>query len=304
MTGETLTDDKYINLEGFAFFSLINRQIKSIKRRLQIMRRMPTNEQIDKIDQAYSLAETNEQDIGTLDGQVAELEKKVTTVEANPTASGTEDLTKLKVGDTVYNVSGGGGAGYTKTEADSTFIKQDNGKFKNISIEIPTSTNKLEIGQQSTTPYIKMNGGTIEVSQSSEKATIYPARISLSKNFDGTSYYRDYVLFSAYLKPERVIRFPKDKAGTFALIEDLPQSIELTGAQGTLTDEQYNTLTASNNNYIILEDEIYYLQDKRDTSGTRVYSHVGLDTVNNFFIKCISLTISTKAWSLHSKQVQ
>lgn len=40
------------------------------------MRRMPTGEQIDKIDQAYSLSVTNEKDISTLDGQVAELEQK------------------------------------------------------------------------------------------------------------------------------------------------------------------------------------------------------------------------------------
>lgn len=29
-------------------------------------------------------------------------------IAANPTEAGTADLTKLKVGDTVYNVSGGG----------------------------------------------------------------------------------------------------------------------------------------------------------------------------------------------------
>lgn len=37
---------------------------------------MPTGEQIDKIDQAYSLSTTNEKDISTLDRQVAELEQK------------------------------------------------------------------------------------------------------------------------------------------------------------------------------------------------------------------------------------
>lgn len=40
------------------------------------MRRMPTGEQIDKIDQAYSLSTTNEKDINTLDRQVAKLEQK------------------------------------------------------------------------------------------------------------------------------------------------------------------------------------------------------------------------------------
>lgn len=45
------------------------------------MRRMPTGEQIDKIDQAYSLSTTNEKNISTLDGQVAELEQKALTKE-------------------------------------------------------------------------------------------------------------------------------------------------------------------------------------------------------------------------------
>lgn len=40
------------------------------------MRRMPTGEQIDKIDKAYSLSTTNEKDINTLDRQVTELEQK------------------------------------------------------------------------------------------------------------------------------------------------------------------------------------------------------------------------------------
>lgn len=45
------------------------------------MRRMPTGEQIDKIDQAYSLSTTNEKDINTLDRQVAKLEQKALTKE-------------------------------------------------------------------------------------------------------------------------------------------------------------------------------------------------------------------------------
>ena len=49
-------------------------------------------------------------------------------VEANPTASGTVDLTKLKVGNTVYNVPQGGTVdAYTKAETDELLNdKQDN----------------------------------------------------------------------------------------------------------------------------------------------------------------------------------
>ena len=58
-----------------------------------------------------------------------------TTVVANPTESGTTNLTKLKVDNTVYNIPQGGGGGggsfdptkyYTKTETDGLLnAKQD-----------------------------------------------------------------------------------------------------------------------------------------------------------------------------------
>lgn len=79
------------------------------------------------------------------------------------------------------------------------------------------------------------------------------------------------------------------------------QAIEITtpesGTNGTLTNEQLAVLTHSNNNYIILNKECYYLADNEHMSGYRVYSHVGYES-STYFTKCITITLSTKAWVL------
>ena len=79
------------------------------------------------------------------------------------------------------------------------------------------------------------------------------------------------------------------------------QAIEITtpesGTNGTLTDEQLAVLKHSNRNYIILNKECYYLADNEHMSGYRVYSHVGYES-STYFTKCITITLSTKAWVL------
>lgn len=79
------------------------------------------------------------------------------------------------------------------------------------------------------------------------------------------------------------------------------QSIEITtpesGTNGTLTDEQLAVLKHSPSNYIILNKECYYLADNEHMSGYRVYSHVGYES-STYFTKCITITLSTKAWVL------
>lgn len=63
---------------------------------------MPTGEQIDKIDQAYSLAATNEKDISTLDGEVAELKQNSGVTIINSDAETVGTVSKLFYGST-YN---------------------------------------------------------------------------------------------------------------------------------------------------------------------------------------------------------
>lgn len=85
------------------------------------------------------------------------------------------------------------------------------------------------------------------------------------------------------------------------------QAIEITtpesGTNGTLTDEQLAVLKHSNSNYIILNKECYYLADNEHMSGYRVYSHVGYES-STYFTKCITITLSTKAWALTQTSTQ
>ena len=75
-----------------------------------------------------------------------------------------------------------------------------------------------------------------------------------------------------------------------------PAGVELTGASGTLTTEQLQTLEASPQNYIVNGNELYTLADNEATAGYYTYTHCGIQNTNQTFIKCITITISTRAW--------
>lgn len=70
-----------------------------------------------------------------------------------------------------------------------------------------------------------------------------------------------------------------------------------TATNGTLTDEQYETLTSSDENYIKLNNEYYTLSDDEHTPGIRSYTHTGWNGNANQN-KSINITKSTKAWTL------
>lgn len=83
---------------------------------------------------------------------------------------------------------------------------------------------------------------------------------------------------------------------------DAAQAITITNpstaTSGTLTDEQLAILQASDQNYIIFNNEVFRLEDKQFNSGFLIYSHTGQDNTKTMYIKEISVTISTKAWTL------
>nr|DAU28818.1 MAG TPA: hypothetical protein [Caudoviricetes sp.] len=70
-----------------------------------------------------------------------------------------------------------------------------------------------------------------------------------------------------------------------------------TATSGTLTAEQLSTLQASNDNYIIFNDEIYRLADKEHTPGMLSYTHNGWNGTA-MQDKSINITVSTLAWTL------
>ena len=82
-----------------------------------------------------------------------------------------------------------------------------------------------------------------------------------------------------------------------------PAGVELTGASGTLTAEQLRTLEASPQNYIVNGNELYTLADNEATAGYYTYSHCGIQNTNQTFIKCITITVSTRRWTKTTVEV-
>ena len=77
-----------------------------------------------------------------------------------------------------------------------------------------------------------------------------------------------------------------------------------TATEGTLTAEQLSTLQANDFNYIVLNNEIYHLQDKLTTL---VYTHVGRGTTSgeeDAWIKTIVISTLTRYWKLQVSGTQ
>lgn len=92
---------------------------------------------------------------------------------------------------------------------------------------------------------------------------------------------------------------PEKESEITNIVIDVPE----TAIQGTLSEKELSVLLNNNNNYIIFNNEIYRLNDKKDDLGYLTYSHIGADAANVFFIKCITLTLSTRGWVLTVKEI-
>ena len=79
--------------------------------------------------------------------------------------------------------------------------------------------------------------------------------------------------------------------------------IPSTATQGTLTQEQVQTLLDHPGNYIQFFNENFYPQDVETDEGYIVYSHVGMFE-GNTKIKTITLTIATGGWVLTETNLQ
>ena len=79
--------------------------------------------------------------------------------------------------------------------------------------------------------------------------------------------------------------------------------IPSTATQGTLTQEQVQTLLDHPGNYIQFNNENFYPQDVETDEGYIVYSHVGMFE-GNTKIKTITLTIATGGWVLTETNLQ
>lgn len=73
--------------------------------------------------------------------------------------------------------------------------------------------------------------------------------------------------------------------------------------QGTFTEQQLNTLQGNDNAIIVRDNERYMLMDKQHDTGYLIYTHVGHNSTNNFNIKCITITVNTRAWVLTEQKL-
>lgn len=92
---------------------------------------------------------------------------------------------------------------------------------------------------------------------------------------------------------------PEKESEITNIVIDVPE----TATQGTLSQKELSVLLDNNNNYIIFNNEIYRLNDKKDDLGYLTYSHIGADATNVFFIKCITITLATRGWVLTIKEI-
>lgn len=93
------------------------------------------------------------------------------------------------------------------------------------------------------------------------------------------------------------------KANGGVMVTDVTINQPSGATNGTLSDAQLATLLASSVNRIVFDNEIYYCNDYQHEAGFLVYTHSGHDSMDKFFIKCITVTVSTGGWVLNTKEL-
>lgn len=78
-----------------------------------------------------------------------------------------------------------------------------------------------------------------------------------------------------------------------------PSEATAPATSGTLTAGEYHLLTETDSNYILFNNECYYLADKEHTAGMLTYVHNGYNG-DTGTIKYFNITVSTRAWTLTS----
>lgn len=96
----------------------------------------------------------------------------------------------------------------------------------------------------------------------------------------------------------KVVYFTKEVGAGVDVTFNYPQ----TATEGILTVEDLNKLQFNEDCKIMFNNEVYRLEDKGHTEGYLTYTHNGYDN-NEHWQKCITITISTRAWVLNSIKV-
>ncbi len=80
-------------------------------------------------------------------------------------------------------------------------------------------------------------------------------------------------------------------------VDYLTLTLPASAYNGTLTNEQYAQLVNKNGNVLVVNNELYRLEDKGHEEGFLTYTHVGI-TGTQQYIKTLTITISTKAFTI------
>ena len=102
------------------------------------------------------------------------------------------------------------------------------------------------------------------------------------------------------------VSIDRDEASDKIIIKVASECVSITApaeaTQGTLTQEQLDKLQESDANYIMFNNEMYYLGDKGHIEGYLGYTHNGYDN-NRGWQKTITITLSTRAWVLNTAEL-
>lgn len=162
--------------------------------------------------------------------------------------------------------------------------------------QLTSTTTKLLAQMQADKTYLQNVINTVNENLSNEIATQSQDLEAKIAEVDADSLQRN----AATLEAAKA--YTDQHSGAGVLYVTIEQSV--TATSGTFTSSDMSILTASKENKIIFDNEIYSLQDNQHETGYLIYTHVGHNSANAFFTKCITVTVSTGGWVLTQLQQQ
>ena len=237
-------------------------------------------------------------------------------VEANPTDTPTETLSTIKINDTVYSLPSGGeggegGSGQEIIIADMSWMTSQTTGV------IPSQYRDAERLKKAIIVVPDEQVGTFAFRYSFSTGNYYYFTFltSVDNRPNAIDYHIVLIDISNWEFSVGSGKFNNTKAnfvldGTetelksimvgddYYKVPSAPQVVEITNVpntatSGTLTQDQIEILQANNQNYIILNDELFRLNDKHTDTDYLVYAHNGCDATGSFYHKCITITLST-----------
>lgn len=140
---------------------------------------------------------------------------------------------------------------------------------------------------------IKVNGNTVSVDYTKVQGKLSAGDgIKLAGNNIGA----DYEKVQKKLTAGEGIAIENEVIKATGNGKEVTVSLPEGGTSGTLDETQFNTLIASDNNWVTVNNERYILMDKEHTPGIRVYTHDGLSGLGT--VKYLSLTVNTRAFTI------